>query len=126
MAGPGAARPGRGARPNFPSFNCVYRMLPTCDDMCQRAGSSFGFHPTGRGEARPSGRKAEPEHLERVWGVSGPVRIQEQNRTEVSTPEKTPTPTRPTLQTVNTVSPRTRGTRVSRVVQREGGARVVA
>ena len=36
---------------------------------------------------RPSGRKAEPEHLEtRVWGVSGPVRNQEQNRTEQNHP----------------------------------------
>ena len=47
------------------------------------ARGAVGFHPTGRGEARPSGRKAEPEHLEtRVWGVSGPVRFQEQNRTD--------------------------------------------
>jgi len=51
--------------------------------------ASRTFHTTGRGEARPRalrGAGAEPERLARnkgVEGMSGPARIQEQNRTEV-------------------------------------------
>ena len=66
------------SRYSNPTVHTYHRESPRSSN----ARGAVGFHPTGRGEARPSGRKAEPEHLEtRVWGVSGPVRIQEQNRT---------------------------------------------
>ena len=67
-------------------FACIV-LLPTwLRRHVPARGEQFWLpsHCTGRGEARPSGRKAEPEHLEtRVWGVSGPVRIK--NRTEQHT-----------------------------------------
>ena len=55
----------------------------TAQPQQYHAGSSRTLHTTGRGEARPGVQEPNRSALQqtRAWGMSGPVRIQEQNRT---------------------------------------------